>query len=95
MNSEGEIKWNVVCEYMFSHDPTSCKNKWDQLKQKQDERIIDILAHSTSQKSNSDYNYGRKPFFCMIFTEEQEETLFTNIKSMPDDHQLVTKNTIS
>lgn len=34
VNSEGEIKWNVVSEYMLGRDPTSCKNKWDQLKRK-------------------------------------------------------------
>lgn len=59
-----------------------------------DKRIIDILTHSTSQKLNSDTNFSRNPFFCMVFAKEQEETLFNNIKEMLDDHQLVTMNTI-
>lgn len=90
LNDHGDIKWEVVSEYMLGRDATSCKNKWFKLKREKDQRIIGI-----SKEDNFSVAYKKNPYFNKIFSKEQEDTLFFNIKAMLDEHQLVTMNTIS
>lgn len=54
------------------------------------QRIIGI-----SKEDNFSVAYKKNPYFNKIFSKEQEDTLFFNIKAMLDEHQLVTMNTIS
>ena len=35
LDQKGDIKWDIVAEYMIGRDPQSCKNKYDQLKKKE------------------------------------------------------------
>lgn len=91
LNERGEIMWNVVSQYMFGRDSLSCKNKWNHLKSKNDPRIVKI----TENKPAPDKSFHYNQYFNSVFNQEQEETLYQNIKELIDNNELVTMNTIS
>ena len=90
LDNRNRIIWDKVSGYIFGRNAEQCKDKYKDLKSKNDNRIQQIIECKNEAKT---YRYN--PRLYLALTSDQEDLLFENIKQLLDNNRLVTLSMIS